>query len=104
MIKQKMRVWSAFVVMFVSILIGIVLSMSLGLTADILHESLTAANVYDVPPEWSSHNLVKFLLQLMYLCIYIIPLLGITLFILACVHRQRYDVYEQEEETNFYMP
>lgn len=91
--------------MFVSILLGIVLSMSLGLAADIMHESLVSANVFDVPPYWNSHAMVTFLLQLMYLCIYIIPLLGITLFILTCVHHQRYDVYEQEqEESEFYMP
>lgn len=87
--------------MFVSILLGLILSMCYGTAADVMHTALVNAEVYNVPDAWNPHALVMACLTLMYLCIYLIPIMGITIFIITCTHRQQYDVYTNEQETFF---
>jgi hypothetical protein len=94
-----MKIWQSFVVMFASILLGLICSVCYGIAADQMYNAMVNAQVYNVPDPWNPHSLVMFCLWLMYVCIYLIPILGITIFIITCTHRQRYDTYTGEEES-----
>ena len=84
--------------MLVSIILGLVMSFIYGLTLDKLHDGMINVGVFDVPQEWSSVAMVDYLAGLMYLCCYLIPILGITFFVITAVFRQKYDVETDWEE------
>jgi hypothetical protein len=96
-----MKIWQSFVVMVAAVIIGIVMSLCYGLAADRMHDALVAAEVFNVPTVWSSAALVTFTLSLMYLCIYLIPILGVTIFIITCTFRQQQDYVEDEMQQYF---
>lgn len=97
-----MKVWKSFCVMLVSVILGLVMSFTYGMILDKMHDGMIDVGVFDVPFEWSSIAMVDYLAGLMYLCCYIIPILGITFFIITAVFRQQYDVEEDWEEEYFY--
>lgn len=96
------KIWASFGVMLVSIVLGLILSFSYGLILDKMHDQMIEVGVFDVPFEWSSLGMVDYLVGLVYLCCYIIPIMGVTFFIITAVFRQQYDVEEDWEEEYFY--
>lgn len=97
-----MKIWKSFCVMLVSIVLGLTMSLTYGLTLDKMHDGMIHVGVFDVPAVWSSVQMVDYLCGLMYLCCYIIPIMGITFFVITAVFRQKYDVEEDWEEDYFY--
>lgn len=86
-------VWQGFVIMVVSIVIGVMMSFAGGIVVDSLIDGFTVAGVYDVPAAWDSTGRINTLVNIYYFTMYLIPIIGIAVFITTVFKRQRYDQY-----------
>lgn len=87
-------VWEGFVIMVVTIAIGVVMSFAGGTMLDSMIDSLTVAGVYDVPAEWDAAGSVNTLVNIYFFLMYLIPCLGIACFAISILKRQKYDQYQ----------
>jgi len=85
--------------MVVSIVIGVVMSFAGGMTLDTMIDGFTGAGVFDVPPEWNSVGRVNMLINIYFALMYLIPVIGIGVFVVTILKRQRYDRYGDPYDT-----
>lgn len=83
--------WQGFIIMVVSIVIGVLMSVAGGVILDSLTDEFTLTGIYDVPPEWDSLGQINLLTNIYYFIMYLIPLIGIVNFFITVFKRQRYD-------------
>jgi len=87
-------VWQGFVIMVICILIGLLLSMTGGVVVDTIVTELDEQGFDDVPDKWNYQGNQNSMVNLFYVVVYIIPLLGIIIFIMSVIARQQYDQQE----------
>jgi len=84
--------FQGFIIMIICILIGLFFSFA-GVTIDAMHDSFTKAKLYDVPPQWDASPQVFSFINLYFFECYIIPLIGVGIFIYTLIPKQQYDQY-----------
>lgn len=89
-------VWQGFIIMIVTIVIGVMMSLAGGTILDGLVDGFTMAGVYDVPAEWDQSGTINLVINLYYFLMYVIPLLGVAIFLVTIHQRKRYDRYGDE--------
>ena len=99
---SKQLIFSFFIMLF-CVLISMMLAMSIGVAADTIHDALVGADLYNLGGNWkfyepqSSHD-AQFFITMVHVVIYILPVIGVTNFIISATRKLRYDLYEEEEE------
>ena len=91
---QFIPVWQGFVVMVICMLLGVIMSMTGGVIVDTLVTELDEQGFDDVPDAWDYEGNQNIFVNLFYVVMYMIPLIGIIVFIMSVIARQQYD--EQE--------
>lgn len=86
-------VWQGFVIMIISIVIGVLMSFAGGTVIDSTVDGFTSAGVYDVPAGWDTTRQINILINIYYFIMYLIPTIGIAIFLTTVVKRQKYDRY-----------
>mgnify|MGYP001159299576 FL=1 len=86
-------VWQGFIIMIVTIAVGVMMSFAGGTILDTLVDGFTIAGVYDVPAEWDQSGTINLAINLYYFLMYVIPLLGVAIFVVTLHQRKRYDRY-----------
>ncbi|MFA7162173.1 MAG: hypothetical protein WC083_06350 [Candidatus Methanomethylophilaceae archaeon] len=95
---QFMPVWEGFVIMIVTILIGVVMSFAGGTVLESMIDGYTVAGAYDVSPEWDTMGNINTICNLYFFLMYLIPVLGIAVFVTTILKRQKYDRYYPYQE------
>ncbi len=92
--------WQGFIIMVISIVIGVLMSFAGGVVIDTMIDGFTLAGVFDVPAEWDSLGRVNLLVNIYFFIMYLIPLIGIGNFFITVFKRQKYDkfanIYERD--------
>lgn len=86
-------VWQGFVIMVVTIVIGVMMSLAGGTILDALVDGFMLAGVYDVPAEWDQSGTINLAINLYYFLMYVIPVMGVAIFVVTIHQRKRYDRY-----------
>ncbi len=89
-------VWQGFIIMIVTITIGVMMSFAGGTILDGLVDGFTMAGVYDVPAEWDQSGTINLVINLYYFLMYVIPVMGVAIFLVTIHQRKRYDRYGDE--------
>jgi len=89
-------VWQGFIIMIVTIAIGIMMSLAGGTILDGLVDGFTMAGVYDVPAEWDQSGTINLVINLYYFLMYAIPVMGVAIFLVTIHQRKRYDRYRDD--------
>ena len=74
-------VWQGFIIMIVTIAIGVMMSLAGGTILDTLVDGFTIAGVYDVPAEWDQSGTINLVINLYYFLMYAIPVMGVAIFL-----------------------
>lgn len=93
-------VWEGFIIMILSIIIGVVMSFAGGLILDAQITAYEEQGVWDdVGDDWDPRPGVNFLTNIYMLLMYSIPVMGILSFFVTVFWRQKYDkfLYQQYE-------
>lgn len=88
-----LSVWEGFVIMSVSIMIGVIMSFGGGLVLESMIDGYTMAGAYDVPAEWDPAGGINMLVNIYFFLMYLIPVIGIGCFVMTIMKRQKYDQY-----------
>ena len=83
-------------VMIACLLLGLLLTISFGVTTDIMRAQFLDNGMYNIQGIWASvsnvHN-IDVLNSIIYVMCYFVPTFGVLNFIVTAVRRQRYDQY-----------
>ena len=76
--------------------------MSIGVGVDQIHDALVCADMYNLGGSWKfyepqSSRDAQFFITMVHVVIYILPVIGVTNFIISATRKLRYDLYEEEE-------
>jgi hypothetical protein len=79
--------------MVIFVFVGIVLSYGLGTGVDVMYESIYDSGIMDVEGDWEgmAEEDAGTVLSIFYLSLYIIPTLGVVLFLYTVLQKQKYD-------------
>jgi hypothetical protein len=86
----------AFTSMMVCLLLGLLLTISFGVTTDIMREQYLINGFYNISGAWaavSNVHSIDVLNDIIYIMCYFIPTFGVINFIVTAVRRQKYDQY-----------
>ena len=89
--------FKGFSVMVYCLVLGLALNISLAHGLDSMLVKFGEMGVFDVPSIWDSSAVVTRLVNMFYLMMYIIPMIGVAYFVLTAVRRQEYDKYKEQE-------
>jgi len=90
-------VWQGFVIMIVTILIGFTMSFAGGVILDTIIDAFAMGGFYTVPAIWDPKSKINLLVNLYYFLMYLIPLIGISSFVVTILKRQKYDRFNEWE-------
>ena len=91
-------VFNGFMIMVLSILIGLMLAFGGGIAIDYMHTTFTTAGLYDVPQLWDTSATTATLINLYYFMVYAIPILGVGVFLFTVARKEQYDAYTTLED------
>ena len=89
------QMFSAFIVMIVFILLGLVLNIAVVTPMDRIHEEFLDKGMMDVSAEWVAGGTLTLLYDLANFLVYACYFIGPSYFLFSTVNRQRYDEYSQ---------
>jgi len=90
---QPRTLFDSFLVMFVGLAISLMLIATIGQIGDKALTTLVDIGMFEVNPDWGATTDTVYTFQsFLFLCCFLPGLLGIIVFILSAVKRQRYDV------------
>jgi hypothetical protein len=88
--------FEAFGVMMICLMLGLLLTISFGVSTDMIRDTFADSGYYNIAGPWvTAQNLgnVEIMNNLILTICYFIPAFGVVNFIITAVRRQRYDMY-----------
>ncbi len=79
-------IWSAFIVMIICGVVGVIAAFAFGLSVDEIHMSFLDANMYNLEnTDWDNgySSTVEPMMGILYIFLYCIPLFGVAVFLLS---------------------
>lgn len=95
--SSTMSILEGAFIMFTFCIVGFGVAFASGIALDNIYDELAASGVLDVPARWSPMEDIDFLIALHYGGLYLIPVLGVVIFILNTIRIQRYDRYAGQQ-------
>lgn len=84
-------VWEGFIIMVFMIVFGVALSIAAGFAIDTTQDLFMDSGFLDDPGPWDQSYTVNIMVNLIYVIVYLVPIIGIWNFIVVILRYQRYD-------------